>query len=324
MIYFISESNDIKTGGGIATYSNYIMLKNHYKNNEIIQISLSNKGESIKKRFLNLFLNFNNLKILFNFEKKSIIWIDRSIFGFLILFLKITKPSCKIKVFYHNNECEYFKDLYKLNPTFINKVKIYIIFLNEFFTRYLANEFYFINPIQKNKFKSSNTFLNLPKFNFLENRFNSLKSDFKYFLIVGSNFPPNIEGINWFINNVAIFTTAVNYVIIGKDLHISLDESNLPSNVKLFSNVKSTESFFKNSIATICPINFGSGLKIKIAEAIFFGKKTITFEKNASPFREILKEDFSKFIISVSGKLELINSIKSFKLENAISNKYFE
>jgi polysaccharide biosynthesis protein PslH len=324
MIYFISESNDIKTGGGIATYSNYVMLKKYYDNHEIIQIPLSNSGKSIIKRFFNFVFNFSNINVLVNFEKKSIIWVDRSIFGFLILFLKVTNPRSKIKVFYHNNEYEYFKDLYKLNPNIINKVKVYSIVLNEFFTYCFANEFYFINPIQKNKFKRSNTFLNLPKFTFIENRFNSYNSIFNYFLIVGSNFPPNIEGINWFINNVAIFTSDVNYVIIGKDLNISLDETKLPSNVKLHSNVKSTESFFKNCVATICPIKFGSGLKIKIAEAIFFGKKTITFEKNASPFREILKEDFNKFIISVSSKDELINSIKSFKLESTISNKYFE
>ena len=91
-----------------------------------------------------------------------------------------------------------------------------------------------------------------------------------YFLFVGSYFKPNIEGIMWFALNVATKIDADIYVV-GKGME-NIDSQKFPPNIKVKGGVEDLGEYYVNAIGVIMPIFSGSGMKVKTAEAMMYGK----------------------------------------------------
>jgi glycosyltransferase involved in cell wall biosynthesis len=94
----------------------------------------------------------------------------------------------------------------------------------------------------------------------------------KSFLFVGSDFFPNVEGIKWFIENVAPKVTA-NFRIVGACCGNSqLTSLQLPDNVKLIGYADDLDQEYADATGVIAPIFKGSGMKTKTIEALSYGK----------------------------------------------------
>jgi glycosyltransferase involved in cell wall biosynthesis len=94
-----------------------------------------------------------------------------------------------------------------------------------------------------------------------------------YILFVGSYFKPNIEGISWFANKVAS-NINISVLVVGKDME-RINGLNFPSNVKIIGGVEDLGEYYQASMAVIMPIFSGSGMKVKTAEAMMYGKPII-------------------------------------------------
>ncbi len=107
-----------------------------------------------------------------------------------------------------------------------------------------------------------------------------------HLLFVGSlDWYPNIEAIEWFLDEVLPILNDQNKYhlnIIGRNPNKKLsDKINSFSNVTLYSNVPSVEEYYLNSDIVVIPIRSGSGINIKVLEALSYGIPTVmtTFAK---------------------------------------------
>ncbi len=89
-------------------------------------------------------------------------------------------------------------------------------------------------------------------------------------LFVGSLFPPNQQGVTWFVDNVMPYVNA-SFTIVGKGfekLKGVLDRKN----VQVVGRVEHTDMYYYLADAVVGPILSGAGMKVKTAEALMYGK----------------------------------------------------
>lgn len=135
----------------------------------------------------------------------------------------------------------------------------------------------------------------------------SIKTNEQYFLFFGSSFFANIEAAKFIIKEIAPFVSE-KIVIAGKDMDLTFNNCNLPKNVQVLGFVDNLDKLFFSAKAFLCPIFNGSGMKVKIVEALMHGKSIICtdfaaigYEKNKDVFEIANNAD------------EFIKKIKTFK-----------
>lgn len=106
--------------------------------------------------------------------------------------------------------------------------------------------------------------------------FNNQSTEKKYDAIyVASNNPHNISGINWFVNEVMPFLNNVNIHVVGKIGEYIADHKNIIKH----GIVDDLTDFYLNSKIAICPMLSGTGIKIKVVEALSHGVPVITNQR---------------------------------------------
>lgn len=103
-------------------------------------------------------------------------------------------------------------------------------------------------------------------------------------LFVGSlDWYPNIDGIEWFLDEVLLsLKNNYHFDIVGRDPSKKLIQKiSTFSNVTLHSNVPSIEKYYLNADIVVIPIRSGSGINIKVLEALSYGIPIVmtTFSK---------------------------------------------
>lgn len=148
-----------------------------------------------------------------------------------------------------------------------------------------------------------------------------------------SSHPPNVEGIQWFLkncwNNLKKKDNEYELQIIGEwDNSLKKEISQKFANIHFYGFVPNLESLVKNSIM-IVPINIGSGIRMKILEAVSLGIPVVSttigaqglpLENNIDCF---ITDDANTFIMDI---LKLRNiEIQKQMVQNAqdkIINSY--
>lgn len=100
-----------------------------------------------------------------------------------------------------------------------------------------------------------------------------------YFLFVGSNFFPNVEGIIWFIKNVATHVN-LRFKIVGSCCeNLKIKKLDIPQNVEIVGYAQNLEQEYINAAGVIIPIFKGSGMKTKTIEALRYSKSIFGTEE---------------------------------------------
>lgn len=103
-------------------------------------------------------------------------------------------------------------------------------------------------------------------------RFSEIR-DFKYdLLFVGSENPFNVEGLHWFFYKVYPLLPKCKIVVVGGVADSIKDFPGL----KKFPHIKNLAPIYQKSKMVICPLLGGTGLKVKVAEALSFGRPIVT------------------------------------------------
>lgn len=103
--------------------------------------------------------------------------------------------------------------------------------------------------------------------------FNEESAASKYDVIyVASKNPHNIAGITWFLKEVLPYLKDLEIHIIGK----ICSEIGEYKNVIKHGMVDDLDDFYKNSKIAICPMLSGTGIKIKVIEALSYGIPVVT------------------------------------------------
>ena len=100
------------------------------------------------------------------------------------------------------------------------------------------------------------------------------KSGHKYDAVfVGSDNPFNVKGLTWFMNTVyPMLPRTMTLAMVGRITRCVEPKPN----ISLISHPESLDDIYADSRMAICPLMNGTGLKVKVVEALSFGKPLVT------------------------------------------------
>ena len=109
-------------------------------------------------------------------------------------------------------------------------------------------------------------------------------------LFMASAYPPNVEGITWFLENVWPFVDNdhIQLNIYGKVADALVDKIGIYKNVNFIGFVENIESVYQKTDLVINPTRAGAGLKIKNVEALGNGLPLITTSHGLSGMEDAL------------------------------------
>jgi len=112
-----------------------------------------------------------------------------------------------------------------------------------------------------------------------------LSSKFKHDItFIGSNSSPNVDGLFWFITEVlpVVFSknTRAKFLIQGninrnRKIKEAIGKSNFAHRVTQQGFVESLTPIYEASKVVVCPIRYGTGMKIKVVEGMAYGKALV-------------------------------------------------
>ena len=222
---------------------------------------------------------FDMIRVI-NIIKKNninIIFFDVSIHGRLVKLVKLFFSNKFVIVNFHNNENKYSYDLYKtsgllylpiwLSARYNENLSIKYSDLNIFITENDRLSF------KNNKAPSIIIPVTLPD-NFKNVLFENKDNKIKYILFIGAAFYANIQGVKFLIKEIAPYIS-INIIIAGAGMEEAFPGGNMPSNIIIKDYIEDLSELFNNAVAFIAPLFSGSGMKVKLVEAMMYGKKII-------------------------------------------------
>lgn len=304
-ILFLSSELFNKTGAGMNTRSYLKICQTFAGDDSVVPFAFPKRGVLQEKMFKGILTEKKYTKIekIFNVifrgdpligkdveqvlirtikdKNIDVVFMFRSIQSTLLKVIKKEFPYLPVVAFYH----DIYPDVYAL------KKKNYLDFMIKFpiYHKYLVGERYC------SKYADANVVLNQRdrmKFEHYyrkkvdlvspvvcEDNFNYLhvkrKNSGKMILcFIGSYFPPNINGIKWFVKNVFNHLSDVELWIVGNKMEkLNNDMVFLSDNIKIWGTVDDLGPYYYDSDVIIAPIFEGTGMKTKTAEALMYGKE---------------------------------------------------
>lgn len=332
-ILFITFNNidKPKSGGEQCSLQNYLALR-EYGNVDVYKIAHQSKFKSFLSIFNFFFppvslFNLKEIKSLLKNKQYDILFFDNSLLGRLVKFISKNYKSSNI-VFFHNVEYDYvsvrfgknilkypYRLLAKINERYSIRYTNHIICLSvrddlRIYELY-RKKCNYIFPI---------TFIDTVKNNNiqLEKEYNNNEI---VCLFVGSFIKPNYDGIRWFVDNVLDHLN-VKLVIVGKGFELVRSEFEKP-NIDLIGTVDDISEYYLMADIIISPIFSGCGMKVKVAEALMYGKNIFGTTEAFSGY-EIDYEKVGGLCNSADEFIEKINNYPGFRTKyNIYSRRFF-
>lgn len=335
----IKERND---GGKLCSYRNLELFQSVFGKENVFLIMFSKYKEIDKNTHIirkpthcgkinkvrdvltgHMFTSAANEMELINFIKEKgirFVVFERSMFGKIICKIK-KSTDCRIGVFIHNIECQYFKNklihrgpLYFLPYLCVKKSEKrsidqadYIMTLTERDSEILKRCYHV----------SSDIILPMTFKDKYDNQRERKLEKGKHLLFVGTMFPPNYDGIKWFVDQVMPELSDYKLKIVGKNFEKKRTELER-KNVQVIGTVDDLEEYYYSNSVMVMPIFYGDGMKIKTAESFMYGR-TIFASDEALEGYEV---EGVKGIFRCNTKEEYINAIHTFFSEKNV--RYYQ
>jgi hypothetical protein len=333
-ILYISFSQILNTvSGGATVTSRNLMFVNSLQKKEVICYSIENRRlESNWSKLANDLFNlsiggiskFSLISIgqLIELNSVKTVFLDSSNMGVISKFIATNYSNVEIIVFSHNVEYKLEFDLFILSFRFRHLFKSILSFYSErlifkYSSKVICTTNYDLKTY-RDKFKRNRKSdcvipVSVPALTL--NSYSLKVVESKFCLFVGSNFSPNLHGILWFINHILPFIE-YRLLIVGKGITslVSKVPTHLISKVEVLDYVPSLDQFYKDCSFVVAPIFYGSGMKVKVAEAIQYGKP-IFLTTHAFRGYESLNKDYPFYICN--SPVEYITSIKMIDFSNS-------
>lgn len=281
ILFVANDYTRWKNGGSVVTIRNLEFLKN-LDGVTVTEVFLSDNSKyNILKNIIFSESYGSNRKILKKYlnylEHTDVVWFDGSLYG---QWIELAKGKGVFTIcFYHNIESVYYKARFDSNPSLINRMLLKYARVSERKSSQSSDCNILLNERDATNLKSiygiapqyllPTTFSPISK----EEYYKRLNNQEPYILFVGSNFFANVEGIMWFLKNVAD-KIHINIMIVGS-ICDTLKNLKLSKNIIKIGVVDNLTSYYANASAVISPIFSGSGTKTKTIEALRYGKTII-------------------------------------------------
>jgi len=228
-------------------------------------------------------INKNHIELIkkqISQKNYQVIFFDSSVYGRLVKEIKKDFPHIRLISFFHNVETDFIKKLVYSGSLF-HIFRIPSCFLNEFLTTKWSDQLICLTEEDGRLIKKlygKNEIAKIPisfKASEIENKHAKPSNEnVLSILFVGSFFYANVQGIKWFIDNVKLPVNS-RLLIVGKDMdRFSKYVANM-ENVEIHSNVDNLSEYYHRAHVVVCPLFYGGGMKVKVAEALMYGKKII-------------------------------------------------
>lgn len=320
---------DIKTGGDQCSKRNYLLLKCN-RDVDCIRIKKESNIVNIHSILHQYYppLSLKNIKeilIKVKMINYGIIYLDSSLMGILAKKIKKINPQISIVVFFHNVELDYVN--VRMNRRFKNSVYKYLARKQEgisldYADRTIALNIRDVNRVKELYKKEIDDIIPITyEDSYKKDNVEMAKNKIKIGLFVGALGRANYDGLKWFVENSKVLNQ-FELQVVGKNFeNVRNDFKRYPINI--IGTVDNTDKFYEGADFVIAPILYGGGMKVKIAEAIMYGKTIVgtkeAFEGYTDDSGEVLIEcndikSFDKAIIRLIGSDGSGFNIKSRKL----------
>ena len=277
ILYIGKETINPQGGADQVNLRNLQLLKDIFGDGVTI---LEPTGDGLMKK---IFLgssrqNIEAIRKELSTGKYGYVFISQSLFGGMARVVKKEFPIVKVITFFHNIEVQYAQSYYNTKGI---KALPFLLLVKYWEKVCVDNTDFFItlnsrDSILLNKVYGKLSSLELPtsfadKFN-EEYRLRSKgnKSEQIDYLFVGLAFFANVQGVQWFIDNVMPKVSG-HLWIIGKGMN-AVAYKNISDRIHVLGFVDDLSSFYYRARCVVSPIFTGGGMKTKTAEALMYGK----------------------------------------------------
>jgi len=246
---------------------------------------------------------------------------------YLLFCIPIIRKYSKSIISYraHNIEHEIWQRSIENEPSFLRRLylKILVKRIRNFKAKYL-NSYDLLVPITaKDEFRLNHlgnirpSFVSSTGVDIADNeRVNVKGSNNSLFYIGALDWPPNREGLDWFVRNVWLNIHEkhpdIEFLVAGRNAPAEFEDFLIKTKgIKYLGEVPDSKEFILSSKVMIVPLLSGSGMRIKIIEGMSLGRCILSTSIGAEGITISHKEN----IIIANDSAELIENIE-FLLDN--------
>lgn len=355
VIYITDFYYDEACGAKTSAHAHLKTLQNLYGSNNVNVIALVGhkfyqyeQGHKIisgdKNRVLLLlhcicgyptFINKNGVKaILTEIERKNpdVVFIDNSIFGVLIKAIKHKNPSVIVVSYYHDVKAKLGRD-WMLNAPWYKKPVYAAMIKNEKLTASLADVNYTLNDRETKLYITAYgkkpeavlpVYMNVPVPNFAAERKGRMAEEPFKLLFFGGYYLPNVNGIDWFIRNVYPLLNNIELVIAGRGMD-KLKDKYQDQHIHIYGEVADLAEPYSDADAVISPIFEGGGMKVKMAEAMAYGKIAIGSDESYEGYSQNIPASYwNHYFFRANTPREYVDAINELKNISGLSKYHSE
>lgn len=216
-------------------------------------------------------------------DNYDVAFVDRSVFGIIAKKLKKHSYKGKIITFFHNVEVPYFEA--KLGNKMGKSIILKCIDANDRYACQYSDKTIALNPRDDKELyerygKKADVLIPVAfKDKYFKDAYNEdTTGEIPTCLFLGAYFPPNNEGIIWFVKNVLPHVN-VRVRIVGKGMARLKEEESVLKDIEVVGDAPDLLPHFEEADIMILPIFKGSGMKVKTCESLMYGKNIIATDE---------------------------------------------
>ena len=258
----------------------------------------------------------------------DVVFVDNSIFGLLIKRIKTVYPYIPVLSYYHDVKAKLARDWMRNAPIY-RKPIMYAMLSNEKLTAEYADVNFVLGDREEKLFvevygKKPEAQLSVYMDITLSNDFYIKKPNAKQkILFFGGYYRPNVHGIEWFIKNVYPQLMCETELIVAGHGMDKLNSDSYPNGVVVKGYVESIEEIYRDADIVISPIFEGGGMKVKVAEAMAFGKIVVGSDESYEGYQEKIPDNYwDKFFYRANTAVEFLSKIRQ-ALKSSAAERHF-
>jgi len=282
ILYIGQKIEKTNSGADVVNRRNQFLLEDILGTDNVLYIPIYPKNGFWNKYYFGITKSvLQRIKRVIELNKITHVFISQSISGRAAWYVKQHFPEIRVITFFHNVESDYADEYFRVKG--IKTLPFYcrakamerksVRFSDSLITlnRRDSERLYEI-------YKRSSS-LELPtsfedEFDYEKCMMLQARSDMSIdYLFVGVAFFPNIQGVQWFIDNVMPKVQGHLYVV-GKGMD-KVQFNNLSERIHVLGFVDDLSAFYYRAKVVISPIFYGAGMKTKTAEALMYGRTVI-------------------------------------------------
>ena len=250
-------------------------------------------------------------------ERINIIFADHSVYGKLLGKIRKEFPDIYIIVYFPDVEKQLMGEQLK-DARLVRKASLLTMIRNEKLTIRFSNRQLVLNNRDKKLFEK---FYKMEPTDIVPVSYktiNHIGSCEKHnsgvplnILFAGVDYYPNVNGIQWFIDNVSQeICNKYTLTIVGRGMEKYKDRWEKNSHrINVMGTVDDLSPYYVNSDVVIAPIFEGGGMKVKTGEALSYGKMFIGTDESLVGYLDNADKIINKYIFICNTAIEFEEAI---------------